>query len=71
MAIPGKTQAYTARQIAEMIDAKWPSGKGITDEEVGEVKKALKQLVKEGVVKVDTEPRYRPCNTNQAKKANS
>jgi len=56
--IPGRTKAHTAREIAEMIEEKWPSGNPITDEYVSDVKTVLEKLEKEGVVKLESEPRY-------------
>lgn len=58
LTIPGLKRSMTARQIAKMIDEKWPSGEGVGPEDVERVRDGLQKLVELGHMQMDHEPRF-------------
>lgn len=58
MQIPGPKRSWTAQEVAELIEQKWPAGKLVTKKDISRVREALEGLVKEGLVKLESEPRF-------------
>ena len=59
---PDDSRSWTAREIIELIEEKWSSGDGVSEEDVLRTRQTLDELVEEGLVESVLEPRFRIKN---------
>jgi ribosomal protein S20 len=58
LTIPGLKKSITAKWMLDKIEEKWPAGEQPTEEQIRECQRFLDDMVKKGLVKIDTTPRY-------------